>query len=416
MIDLTERKKIESECERLLKLERAAREEAEAANRLKDEFLMIISHELRTPLNPILGWLKLLRSHKSDANRTEHALVIIERNAQRQAQLVEDLLDVSQILQGKLKLSYCPVDVVETVEAAIATVRLAAAAKSIQLHTALDGTTGRVLGNSSRVQQVVWNLLSNAIKFTPAGGQIEVTVEPAGGFVQIQVSDTGKGIEPEFLPHVFDYFRQADGSTTRKFGGLGLGLAIARHLTELHGGTIEAASRGVDQGAMFTVRLPLLSNDPKQPELERDRLPQPDLDEILSGLKILLVQDEIEYQEFITLGLRQAGAAVTVVASIKEALQRLAETQPDVLIGDVTMPNEEGYSLMQQVRLLHPDLYNNIPAIALTTSVDETDEHQTLAAGYQYSIRKPVDPEELIAMVAALAPCTTRSQTSVDLH
>ncbi|KAM3094388.1 PAS domain S-box protein [Phormidesmis sp. 146-12] len=422
VIDLTERKKIESECERLLKLERAARQEAEAANRIKDEFLSVISHELRTPLNPILGWIKLLKNHRFDAARTEQALSSIDRNARLQAQLVEDLLDVSQILQGKLSLSYCPVNVVEPVEAAIATVRLSAEAKSIQLHTALDHTIGRVLGNPSRIQQVTWNLLANAIKFTPVGGRVEITLESVGAFAQIQVSDTGKGIEPEFLLYIFDYFRQADGSITRRFGGLGLGLAIARHLVELHGGTIEAASMGAEKGAIFTVRLPLLQNDPKPPEPLGDRavdspqpLPEPCLDETLEGLKILLVDHETESLEMMTLALRQAGATVIATPSIQEALQTLteltsSELQPNVLISDVTMPDEDGYSLMQQIQLLHPDLLSGIWAIALTTSASETDEHQTLAAGYQSQISKPVAPGTLISTIATLTQSIPRSQ------
>jgi PAS domain S-box-containing protein len=422
VVDLTERKKIESECERLLKLERAARHEAEAANRIKDEFLAIISHELRTPLNPILGWVKLLQTRKLDAEKTAQALAAIERNARLQAQLVEDLLDVSKILQGKLSLSYCPVNVAEPVEAAIATVRLSAEAKAIQLHTALDHTIGRVLGNPARIQQVVWNLLNNAIKFTSPEGRVEISLKPSGAFAQIQISDTGQGIEPEFLPYVFDYFRQADGSTTRGFGGLGLGLAIARHLAELHGGTIEAASMGAEQGATFTVRLPLLQNDPKPSESMRDHavdiprpLPELCLDETLEGLKILLVEHETESLEMMTLALRQAEATVIVTQSIKEALRTLteltsSELQPNVLISDVTMPDEDGYSLMQQIQLLHPDVLNEIWAIALTASTSETDEHQTLAAGYQSQISKPVAPGTLISTIATLTQSIPRSQ------
>lgn len=422
MIDLTERKKIESECERLLKLERAARQEAEAANRIKDEFLAVISHELRTPLNPILGWIKLLRNQRLNADRTEQALVIIERNARLQAQLVEDLLDVSQILQGKLSLSYCPINVVEPVEAAIASVRLSAEAKSIQLYAALNSTIGRVLGHPSRIQQVIWNLLTNAIKFTPAGGRVEISLKSMGAFAQIQVSDTGQGIAPEFLPHVFDYFRQADGSITRRFGGLGLGLAITRHLVELHGGTIEAASMGAEQGAIFTVRLPLVQTYPKPPELPGDRaldhlhsLPEPGLDEALEALKILLVGHETEPLEMMTLALRQAGATVIATQSIQKALQTLteltsSELKPNVLISDVTMPNEDGYSLMQQIQLLHPDLLNEIWAIAFTTSASEPDEHQTLAAGYQSQISKFVAPGTLISTIAALTKAIPRYQ------
>lgn len=402
VVDLTERKKIESQCEHLLKLERAAREEAETANRLKDEFLDVLSHELRTPLNPILGWTKLLQSRPFNPDKATKALQTIERNARLQAQLVEDLLNVSQILRGRLALNYYPVNVVYAVDAAIASVHLSATAKSIQLHSRLNRATGVVLGNQSRIQQVIWNLLSNAIKFTSPGGRVEITVEPVGGFAQIQVNDTGEGIEPEFLPYVFDYFRQADGSRTRSFGGLGLGLATARHLVELHGGTMAAASPGVGQGATFTVRLPLLQNPAQGHASEVDRQTPQLLDEALIGLHILVVDTDTDLLKSLTLALRQAGARVTATASIREAVQTLASTRPGVLISDPAMPEEDGYSLMEQIRLLEPDLLGAVLAIALTTPIGRIDSHQSLAEGFQRQLDKPIDLEELIATVATL--------------
>ncbi len=411
ILDLTERKKMEAECEHLLKLERAAREEAEASNRIKNEFLTVISHELRTPLNPILGCTQLLQSRPFEAEPAAKVLQVIERNAQLQVQLVEDLLDISQILQGGLTLNYYAVNVVETVEMAIASVRLSAEAKLIRLHATLNDGTDQVLGNQARIQQIVWNLLSNAIKFTPAEGRVEINVEPVGGFVQIRVSDTGKGIEPDFLPFVFDYFRQSDSSITRQFGGLGLGLAISRHLVELHGGTIEAASPGVEQGATFTVRLPRLQSEAEQHSSRRtaamawegNRSAEQLLDEALTGFHVLVVGVAADLQQCLTLALKQAGARVTSVDSVRDALQVLVNHQPDVLISDMEMPDEDGYSLMEQIRLLEPELFNTVPAIALTTPTNTADPAQTLAAGYQRQINKPVQPEELIFTVAALA-------------
>jgi PAS domain S-box-containing protein len=259
--DITSRKQVEQERERLLERERSARETAEAANRIKDEFLAVLSHELRSPLNPILGWAKLLRTRKLDAAKTEYALETIERNAKLQTQLIGDLLDVSRILRGKLSLNVAPVNLGLVIESAWETVRLAAEAKSIQIHSDINPHIGYVLGDTTRLQQVVWNLLGNAVKFTPDGGQVYIRLERIGSYAQLQVTDTGKGISPEFLPHVFEYFRQADAAITRKFGGLGLGLAIVRHLVELHGGTVQADSPGEDQGATFTIKLPLLKEE-----------------------------------------------------------------------------------------------------------------------------------------------------------
>jgi PAS domain S-box-containing protein len=399
--DITDRKRAEAEREQLLIRERAAREEAEAANRIKDEFLAVLSHELRSPLNPILGWTKLLRSREFDKAATTRALETIERNAKIQIQLIDDLLDVARILRGKLALNVHPVDLAVIVEAAIETVRLAAEAKSIQIQTHFMGDVGQVVGDSGRLQQVVWNLLSNAVKFTPSGGRVEVTLEQLDLQAQITVSDTGKGICPAFLPYVFDYFRQADSSTTRKFGGLGLGLAIVRHIVELHGGTVQAASPGEGQGATFTVRLPLLKD--KGERIRNDDYSlysSPDVSP-LTGVRVLVVDDEADTRELIAVILQQAGADVTTVASAEEVLQTLAQSKIDVLVSDIGMPEMDGYMLLQQLRTL-PSEQAKIPAIALTAYAGELNQQKALAVGFQRHLAKPVEPNDLVIAVAAL--------------
>ncbi|BAZ48941.1 PAS/PAC sensor hybrid histidine kinase [Nostoc sp. NIES-4103] len=402
VLDITERKRAEQERASLLERERAARKEAEVANRIKDEFLAVLSHELRTPLNPIMGWSKLLRSRKFDVETTNRALETIERNAKLQTQLIEDLLDVSRILQGKLSLNVCPVSLLMVVEGAIDTVRLAAEAKSIQIQTIIDPSLGQVMGDPNRLQQVVWNLLSNAVKFTQKGGHVEIKVAEVDYQAQITVSDTGKGITPDFLPYVFDYFRQADGTTTRKFGGLGLGLAIVRQVVELHGGTVWAESPGEGMGATFTVRLPfLLTNE--QVRLEDDQPqtfnPHP---EILSNMQILVVDDEPDIRDLVSFILQEYGVNVTAVASAKEALQALSLSIPDVLISDIGMPEIDGYMLMRQVRKRSPQQGGNVPAIALTAYAGEINQQQALAAGFQLHISKPVDPEVLVKAIVGL--------------
>ncbi|MBE9125675.1 MULTISPECIES: CHASE domain-containing protein [unclassified Coleofasciculus] len=436
-IDITERKQAEREREQLLIREQTARAQAEAANRIKDEFLAILSHELRTPLNPILGWVKLLRTRKFDEGTKAKALETIERNAKLQTQLIEDLLDVSRILRGKLSLNISSVDLVLAIEAAIETVSLAAQAKSIKIQTAFDPTVGQVKGDFNRLQQVVWNLLSNAVKFTPAGGRVEVRLEPieprnliktrgvvseAGELdnshlscvpvplcpcVQITVSDTGKGINPEFLPHVFDYFRQENSSTTRVFGGLGLGLAIVHHLVELHGGTVEAASAGEEQGATFTVTLPLFEESKGAAPLgsgdsgESDRT-LPSHRSPLTGLRILVVDDEVDTRELTVFTLEQHGAVVTAVGSAIEALKALALEKPDLLLSDIGMPQMDGYMLMRQIRSLPPEQGGQIPAIALTAYAGEVDYKLAIKAGFQKHITKPVEPVELVTVIINL--------------
>jgi PAS domain S-box-containing protein len=380
----------------LYEAEKTARAQAETANRIKDEFLAVLSHELRTPLNPILGWAKLLRTRNFDEPTKIRALETIERNAKLQTQLIGDLLDVSRILQGKVRLNLHAVDLKIAIAAALETVRLAAEAKSIEIHTVLSNDIGKVLGDSDRLQQVMWNLLSNAVKFTPTEGRVEVRLEQVGLDAQIQVIDTGKGIIPEFLPYVFDYFRQADAKTTRVFGGLGLGLAIVRHLVELHGGTVQAESLGEGQGATFTVRLPLLKNS--ESRVSSDEASEAELstdDTLLAGVQILLVDDQADVREFFSFALEQYGATVTAVESAAQALEILIQSKPDILLSDIGMPFMDGYMLLREVRKLPPEQGGQIPAIALTAYAGEINYNQAMAAGFQKHLPKPVDPSEL---------------------
>ncbi|MBH8565996.1 response regulator [Nostoc sp. CENA67] len=402
VIDISERKAAEAQRDRLLQLEQTARAEAERANRIKDEFLAVLSHELRSPLNPILGWAKLLQTREFEPTAFKNAIATIERNAKLQAQLIEDLLDVSRILQGKVNLNIASVNLVFVIEAALETVRLAAEAKNIQIKTILDASVEPVLGDSGRLQQVFWNLLSNAVKFTPEKGKIQIHLERIDTQAQIIVSDTGKGISPQFLPHVFEYFCQADSTTTRKFGGLGLGLAIVRHLVELHGGSVWAESPGEQQGATFTVRLPLIHR-----ELATTKDINPDLNtapttEILTGIHILVVDDDADTRDFHTFVLEQFGASVTAVASAKDALEAFAQTQPDILLSDIGMPEMDGYMLMHQVKALQTGQSKLIPAIALTAYAGETNIEQAMKAGFQMHLSKPIEPEELVTAITTL--------------
>ncbi|GAP95865.1 hybrid sensor histidine kinase/response regulator [Leptolyngbya sp. NIES-2104] len=392
VIDITETKQQEAERQQLLEREQRLREQAEQANRIKDEFLAVLSHELRTPLNPILGWVRMLRAGKCPPAKVPQALETIERNAQLQAQLIEDLLDVSRILQGKLTLNSDSVNLVETIRAALETVQLAAESKAIEVHLHLDSDVETVRGDANRLQQVLWNLLSNAVKFTDHAGRVDVKLSQVGTEAEIQIRDTGKGIRSEVLPYIFDRFRQGDSSTTRQFGGLGLGLAIARHLVELHGGTISAESAGENQGATFTVRLPLSlfqmqSDAPEMPKSSRD----------LAGIKILAVDDEPDNLDFLVFLLEAMGAIVESARSAKSAFEKLSEFQPDLLISDIAMPDLDGYQLIQQIRE-----QINVPAIALTAYAGETNQRQILAAGFQQHLAKPVDPDELVNTIVAL--------------
>ncbi len=396
--DIRDRKLAEAEREQLLAREQAAREQAETANRIKDEFLAVLSHELRSPLNPILGWSRLLQDRKLDEKRTAYALETIERNAKLQVQLIDDLLDVARILRGKLSLQVAPVNLATTITAALETVRLAAQAKSIQIQTILPPDVGRVLGDSGRLQQVIWNLLSNAVKFTPQGGRVELRLEQIDTHAQITVSDTGKGIHPDFLPHVFEYFRQADSATTRQFGGLGLGLAIVRQIVELHGGTVQAASPGVGQGATLTVKFPLMLHQSAIPQQVRESKPLSGL----QGIKVLVVEDTTDMRKYITFVLEQEGATVVAVATATEALTALAQFQPEVLVSDIGMPEMDGYMLMRHIRAMPPEQGGQILAIALTAYAVEINQHQALEAGFQHHLAKPVEPHELAKVILNL--------------
>ncbi|MDF5707625.1 MAG: PAS domain-containing protein [Nostoc sp. S4] len=402
--DITERKRIEAEREQILQREQAAREAAETANRIKDEFLAVLSHELRSPLNPILGWSSMLRSGRLDATKTAYALETIERNAKLQVQLIEDLLDVSRILRGKLNLNMAPINLASTITAAMETVQLAAQAKSISVEMVFEKEVGQILGDSARIQQIIWNLLTNAVKFTPNGGGVEIQLNRIGAQAQIQVIDTGKGITPDFLPHVFEYFRQADSTTTRTFGGLGLGLAIVHHLVELHGGTVDADSPGIGQGATFTIRLPLLKDESERhsDESTSSSLIQSSSSLPLANLRVLLVDDDTDTRNLIAFILEQSGAIVTSATSAIEALQAFKQTKFDVLIGDIGMPQMNGYMLMQQIRAITRPQGKEILAIALTAYAGEINQQQAIAAGFQRHVTKPIEPENLVKVIADL--------------
>ncbi|BAY45237.1 PAS/PAC sensor hybrid histidine kinase [Scytonema sp. HK-05] len=359
-----------------------------------------------SPLNPIMGWTTLLRKGKLDQKTTDRALETIERNAKVQIQLIEDLLDVSRILRGKVSLNICPIDLATVISAAMETVGLSAEAKSIKIHTMFEPNLGKVLGDSSRLQQIVWNLLANAVKFTQQGGRVNIRLERVGHYAQIVVSDTGKGIEPDFLPYVFDYFRQENSTTTRNFGGLGLGLAIVRHLVELHGGTVQADSKGVGEGATFTVRLPLMPTQPQALQNETQPESCPDL----NGVTVLLVDDDTDTREFVTFLLEEYGASVTAVTKASEVLTALTQSLPDVFLSDIGMPEVDGYTLIQQVRTLLPEQGGQIPALAkllrrrlaLTAYAGEMNEEKALSAGFQKHIPKPVDPSLLVEAISHL--------------
>jgi len=408
--DITDRKRIERAREELLEREQKARRELEEASRLKDEFLATVSHELRTPLTAMLGWSHLLRTGTLDENNMARAVETIERNARSQAQLIEDLLDVSRIITGKLRLDVRAVEPASLIESALEAVRPAAEAKGVALLKVLDTTISSVLGDPARLQQVVWNLLSNAIKFTPGGGSVEVRLERVATQIQIVVSDTGEGISADFLPYVFDRFRQADATTTRMHGGLGLGLAIVRHLVEMHGGTVSAESYGEGQGATFFVRLPLTPVYQKSSMqghtvqlADHSKLLTLDCPERLDGLKILAVDDEEDTRELLRSVFEHCGAKVTTAASAAEALTLLEETRPDVLISDIGMPEEDGYELIVKVRALPVERGGKTPAVALTAYARAEDRLRALRTGYQMHVPKPVELAELVAIVARLA-------------
>jgi PAS domain S-box-containing protein len=407
--DISDRKRIESEREQLLARERAARAEAETANRTKDEFLATVSHELRTPLNAIIGWSHMLRGGKLDEANVGRALETIQRNAKAQAQLIEDILDVSRVVTGKLRLRRGSVNLASVINAAVDSVQLAADSKRIQLVVTLDTSARHISGDSSRLQQVVWNLLSNAIKFTPSEGRIEVRLKRIAPDVQIEVRDTGEGIRSDFLPFVFDRFAQGDASTTRSQGGLGLGLAIVRHLVELHGGTVHADSPGEGCGATFIIRLPLgVAHKPgkrqkRNTEGHEDTNAQVAPLPSLEGVQVLLVDDDPDSLNIVTEMLADCRAKVLAVASATEALEALRCHQPDVLVSDLAMPNEDGHSLLGKVRAWEAETGKRIPALALTAYVTVEDRMRALSAGFNMFVPKPFEPNELISAIANLA-------------
>ncbi|BAZ20065.1 multi-sensor hybrid histidine kinase [Kalymmatonema gypsitolerans NIES-4073] len=408
MIDISDRKQAEQEREQLLAREQASRESAEAANRMKDEFLATLSHELRTPLNAMLGWTQLLRSRKFDEETTARALETIDRNTKTLTTLIDDVLDVSRIITGKLRLDVRPVKLASLIKVAIDTVIPGAEAKEICIEYFSDPSVGVILGDANRLQQIVWNLLSNAVKFTPKGGTVDVRLESMNSRVEFHVRDTGVGIAAEFLPYVFERFRQADSSSTRSHGGLGLGLAIVRHLVELHGGTVRAESPGIGQGATFIVNLPQKVVATKTSEAKQ-LLSTPDTQVVendlpnLGGLRVLVVDDEPDACQLLSTVLKQHEAQVIAVSSASEALVALQKFQPDVLVSDIGMPQEDGYSLIRKIRALPGEKGGRTPAVALTAYARAEDRIKALNAGFQLHVAKPVNPTELAAVVANLA-------------
>jgi PAS domain S-box-containing protein len=397
----------------LLERESRARAAAEESNRMKDEFLATVSHELRTPLTSILGWARMLASGTLDEVTSLRAVETIERNAKSQSQIIEDILDASRIITGKLSLDVQPVELVIVLESAINAVRPAAEAKGIQIETAFDAQANRVSGDANRLQQVVWNLLSNAVKFTPVGGRVQVQLRQSEGYVEIVVSDTGKGIDKEFLPYVFERFRQADSSTTRHHGGLGLGLAIVRHLVELHGGTVTAESAGEGDGTRFTVRLPHAAMQARAAGEETAKRAARtsifDCQPSLAGLRVLVVDDEEDTLELLRMVLERCRMEVTTAASVHEAIKAFESAQPDVLISDIGMPVEDGYQLIRRVRGRAPEQGGDVPAIALTAYAGEADRKRMLSSGYQMRMAKPIEPASLIQAIAGLMRKEERS-------
>jgi PAS domain S-box-containing protein len=409
--DLTDRKRAEEERLQLVR----DRTEAEIANRTKDEFLATVSHELRTPLQAILGWVRMLRSGTLDETVASRALETIERNARIQARLIEDLLDVSRIVTGKIRLDSRVVELPLVIDAAVDAVRSMAYARRIRLHTLIDPRIGRVWGDPDRLQQVAWNLLSNAVRFTPEGGKVEVRLEegtsvtgPGTRTARIVVSDTGKGIDPAFAVRAFERFTQADRGSTRLHGGLGLGLAIVRNLVELHGGTTRVESEGRGKGASFIVELPLLD------EVHHEQAVHPASDakapqQRLDGLTVLVVDDEPDTLEVVGEVLRSAGAEVLTATSAAEALQAFERRAPDVLVSDLAMPGEDGFTLIRKVRARRPESGGRIPAVALSAYSGVEDRRQSLSAGYQLHVAKPVEPQELVKVLRELSPARSES-------
>lgn len=406
LLEITERKQAEEERARLLVRERTARAEAEQANRTKDEFLATLSHELRTPLSAILGWSHLVRTGKLDEPQMSRAFETIERNARSQSQLIDDLLDVSRIITGKLQIDPHPVDLKSVIEAAVDAVRPTLEAKQIEVTTTFAEEACFVPGDANRLQQVFWNLLSNATKFTPDGGRVDVSVHREDGYVRVSVTDSGIGITPEFLPYIFDRFRQADGSTTRVHGGLGLGLSIVKHLVQLHQGVVDVESKGKDRGAKFTVSLPLVS---AAELLESEETPESghsgngfpvNFSGLLEGLRILVVDDEEDSRDLVTAIISRCGGEVKCCESAATVLKTVREWKPDLLLSDIGMPNEDGYTLIRKLRKSKLKLAKEVPAIALTAYATDDDRERALAAGFQNHVAKPINLQLLVDSIA----------------
>jgi PAS domain S-box-containing protein len=414
-IDITDNKRVMLDRERLLESERVARTEAERANRMKDDFLATVSHELRTPLGAILGWTQVLRDTEVNTPGLTSGLDTIERNARAQAKIVEDLLDMSRIISGKVRLDVQPVDITKIIRAAIETVQAAADTKGVRLVAILDPLVGEVRGDPNRLQQVLWNLLSNAVKFTPKGGRIHVTLQRVNSHLEISVNDSGDGIAPDFLPFVFDRFRQMDSSSTRRHGGLGLGLSIVKQLVELHGGSVHVASPGLGKGTAFTLSLPfvVLHPEPRTEERRHPRaavsegLPKPP-DPDLKDLRVLAVDDDPDARGLLKRLLEDRGAAVATAGSVAEAVGLLDGQAFDVLVSDIGMPGEDGYAFIRRVRARPPGKGNDIPALALTAYARSEDRMQAIAAGFQMHLSKPVETAELVIMLASLARYRTK--------
>jgi signal transduction histidine kinase/ActR/RegA family two-component response regulator len=404
--DISIQKRIEQERERMLTREQEARRQVEEASLLKDEFIATISHELRTPLTAMFGWIRLLRTNQLDKESQERAMATIERNARAQNQLIEDLLDMSRIITGKLHLDIQPVDLATVIDAAVNSVRPAANAKEIDLEI-YTASIGLLRGDGGRLQQIIWNLLSNAIKFTPKGGRIEVEIDQVDNQAQITIKDSGQGISKEFLPYVFDRFRQADSSITRSVGGLGLGLAIVRHLVELHGGTVEAESEGIGKGATFRIKLPaqtsLLTTRPMADKFQvAENNDFFDQKISLKGVKALVVEDEVDMREMLGLILRHCEAEVKTAESANQAMEIFKQWLPDVLVSDIAMSGMDGYGLIRWVRGLPSHQGGRVPAIALTAYAKSEDRLRALLSGFNMHIAKPIEPMELITIIASL--------------
>jgi PAS domain S-box-containing protein len=417
--DIGERVQFERERETLLANEQASRMEAESANRSKDLFLATLSHEVRTPLSAILGWATILRSGKCNEAVFREGMEVIERNCKAQLQLIEDVLDVSRIVSGKMDLHIGRCELAEVINAAIEVVRPAADAKHIRFEIDLDPAASRASCDVHRMRQVVWNLLANAIKFSAMGKMVRITLTRQRSAARIQVSDEGQGISPEFLPHVFDRFRQAESSTRRKHGGLGLGLSIVKHIVELHGGTVYAASAGEGRGAIFTVNLPVraVQVEEENNDVTREFHAPPVLEQMfvrLDGLRVLVVDDEADARRLLTKVLGEAGASVTAVGSVAEALAVVAAASPHVLLSDIAMPDEDGYDLIRQVRAAGHSA-KELPAVALTAFAHKDDRLRVLLAGFQVHVPKPIDPHELIAVIATLAGRTGIAEKSASI-